>query len=106
MKRKLIKRNKLKLSLYFKIPDVIRTLKKDPGFIFYNGRNRKKYFIKADMPKSTRFLNSFVSVPNVLVPKNKKSRLSGYVVSYRLLKIDAFNELFDTNLTLDDFPED
>lgn len=106
MKNKLTKRNKLKLTLYFKIPELIRTLNKDTGFKFYKGRNKKKYFIVEDMTRSTKFLNSFISVPNVLVPKNKKSRLSGFVVSYRLLKIDEFNELFGTNLTLSNIPEE
>ncbi len=102
MKRKLIKRNKIRVSSV--IGDYFyRLLIQHDTFKRYSRvKHDREYHLEGATRLSARSESIFV--PIVCNSKVKRSRVKGVVLGSLMVKIERFNEMGGTNLTIDDIP--
>lgn len=104
MKRKLINRNKAKMTFWTK-NKLLYLLHKDPSFQYFK-RNSKYH--KVDVPERAYRRNAFskmVNVPIEITSRNRRSRIRNKEILSRVFRnIEQFNEKYGLDVKLEDLP--
>lgn len=104
MKRKLINRNKAKMTFWTK-NKLLYLLHRDPAFQYV--KLSSKYH-KVDAPERAYRRNTFskmVNVPIEITSRNRRSRIRNKEILSRVFRnIDQFNEKYGLDAKLEDLP--
>ena len=100
MKRKLIKRNKKRLSTNSLVFDsLFQRMKKQ-----ISANDQHKYN-KIIVGSEAKLFEGMVVAPVYYKAKNKRSRIQKKLVNWKIMSLDEYNLRFSTEKSLEDFPK-
>jgi len=104
MKRKLINRNKAKMTFWTK-NKLLYLLHRDPSFQYFK---RSSKYHKVEVPERAYRRNGFskmVNVPIEITSRNHRSRIRNKVIASRVFQnVEQFNEKYGLDVKLEDLP--
>lgn len=104
MKRKLIKRNKMKMTFCMK-NKLLYILRRDPSYQYF--RLSFKYNEAHVLERAYRRnkFSKMIHVPLEITSRNRRSRIRNKEIACCVFpNIDQFNERYELNMKLEDFP--
>lgn len=104
MKRKIIKRNKAKMTFWTK-NKLLYVLHGDPGFQYFKlGYKFNRVEVQERAYRRNKF-SKMVNVPVEITSKNRRSRIRNKEIASRIfLNIEQFNEHYGLDVKLEDLP--